>query len=664
MYRLSVDEIIKKINNSECFTAFCEDISFSISIESYVPYVCTAIHNGGNIRKSIRDKMGISKFKRWQEEDPYTGQFISSLPIKLIAHDSRYEYDLNRNIDECIYDEVWGKEVWKTELTLKEKEESYIKHGSFYKVYHALIGKLENEFGACLVYDMHSYRHKRENSRANLPVFNIGTEQVTDKRFRKYIDRWIKELSKVELSSTSIDAVENDVFLGKGYLVEYTLKNFKNVLPLATEVKKIYVDENTGDDFPEIIYEIQLGIKEAVLNHATFFIKNMTNMKFKDKYQLLPSSMGDNLKLVDNQLYDLLKNIEIIDFVNPINIETEKKKFFQSKYKKNPSFKYKPLNIDVNEIKREMYKLPVQKIQDINLQLLYKDIIESYSNKLELLSLRDKEEFLYSSLKYFGKPNKNDLDNANFLLHTFEPDMKQEIISSEDTYKALKQHTKSYGFNCNIELVKNLASSAMVVNSTKTLKIRKGTTFNKNFIGALAHHEIGVHMLTTINATKQPLKLLRLGLHRNTTTQEGLAILSEYITSNLSILRLKDLALRTIAINNMLKNNDFIDTFTLLMDTYKLNQDAAFYLTTRVYRAGGLTKDYLYLKGFKEIYNYHKQGNSITPLILGKCSLEYVDILDELLARNILKKPAYYPDIFKNNIEVNPVLDYIIDSLK
>lgn len=664
MYKLSIDEIINKIKESETFTAFSEDNSFSISIESYVPYVCTAIHNGGNIRSDLRKQYALNKSERWKEEDPYTGLFVSSLPIKLIVHDSRYEYDLNRTPENCIYKEAWGKKVWNNDPSKEQKEIALNKHENFYRVYHALIEKLENDFGACVVYDIHSYNYQRKESGNNLPMFNVGTEQIKDERFKKYVSRFIKELSKVKITSVKVDAVENIVFKGQGYLLEYTLENFKNVLPLATEIKKIYADENTGDDFPEVIYEIQVGLKEAIVNHANYFIKNMTTMRVKGKYELLPSSMEDNLKLVDAGLYTLLKDIEVIDFVNPINIESEKKKFFRSNCKVNPIFKYKPLNIDINDIKREMYKLPVEKIQDIDLQLLYKDIIESYSNKLELLSLRDKEDFLYSSLKYFGKPNKNDLSNANFLLHATSQVSHGEVVTSEETYQILKKHTSNYGFKCNIELVKNLAATAMVVNSTRTLKIRKGTTFDKSSVEGLAHHEVGVHMLTTINAIKQPLKLLRLGLHRNTTTQEGLAIMSEYITSNLKVSRLKELALRVIAINSMLTHNDFVETFTLLVDSYQLSQDTAFYITTRAYRGGGLTKDYLYLRGFKEIYDYYKSGNSITPLILGKCSLEYVDILKELLARNILKQPAYYPEIFNQKIKPDPILDYIVQSLK
>ena len=106
MIKLSVDEIINKIINEEKFSCVSFNNSFSLVIEEYVPYLCVAIHNGSNLREDLKEKIALSKFERWYEEDPFTGEFISLLPIRIIAHDTRYEYDLNRSPDRCIYEEA------------------------------------------------------------------------------------------------------------------------------------------------------------------------------------------------------------------------------------------------------------------------------------------------------------------------------------------------------------------------------------------------------------------------------------------------------------------------------------------------------------------------------------------------------------------------------
>ena len=52
-------------------------------------------------------------YDRWYEEDPETKNMVISHPILIAGCDSRFEYDLNREAETCIYTEAWGKKVWK-----------------------------------------------------------------------------------------------------------------------------------------------------------------------------------------------------------------------------------------------------------------------------------------------------------------------------------------------------------------------------------------------------------------------------------------------------------------------------------------------------------------------------------------------------------------------
>lgn len=664
MLKLSINDMIDKINNLEVFEAICEDNSFSIHIETYVPYICLAIHNGGNLREELRNKIALTKMERWYEEDPNTAQFISSLPIRILAYDSRYEYDLNRSPKDCIYNEAWGKEVWKEPLTKEQIDKSINKHNNFYKVVEALVGTVNKKFRACILYDIHSYNYQKEGRYENAPLFNVGTEKITDRKHKRYVNTWLRELRKIQLASTPVTVEENKVFFGRGYLLANIMTKFPKALVLATEIKKVYIDEINGDEYPEVITNLQKALKLAILNHASVFAKSSTNMIFDKKFQLLSSELTDNLKDIDNQLYTLLKKVEILNFINPVNIETEKKKVIASKFKYTPVFRYKPLPFETNQIKKTLYKLPTEKIKDVHLRMLYEDIIDYYSNKLDLLTLRGKESFLYSSLLNFGGPDQKDIDNANFILHCQEENAAEKQLTAVETSEIILQTIKRYGFKCHIALVKNLASGAMVVNSTRTLKLRKEGMFPESVAYGLAYHEIGIHMLTTFNALNQPLKFLRLSLPEKTLTQEGLAILSEYLSGYLGIKRLKQMALRVIVINLMIKGFSFLEVLTALIDKYNLEHESAFYLTTRAFRGGGFTKDFLYLKGFIDTCNYYDQGNSLESLLIGKTSIKYKSVLEELIARELLNPPKYLPDVFRDPSTPDKVTEFIIKSLK
>lgn len=204
----------------------------------------------------------------------------------------------------------------------------------------------------------------------------------------------------------------------------------------------------------------------------------------------------------------------------------------------------------------------------------------------------------------------------------------------------------------------------MVDNSRKTLFINRRAKLSKFEVDSLIHHELGVHMVTTLNACCQPLQLFKLGLPGNTYTQEGIAIFSEYLSGNLNLYRLKQLAMRVIAVNMMVNGSSFSSTFHYLLDEYKISTDSAFTLCLRVFRGGGFTKDYLYLSGFRDIVAMH-QEQAITPLLVGKTGLRFLDTISSLIERGWVTKPLHKTPSFNSKITLNnPVLDYLIRSIK
>lgn len=272
MTRLGVEDIISKIEREECFEAIASDYSFTLKIEKYVPFVCGAVHDGNQFRKSLWDKCLHSAYDRWYEEDPSTKEMVQSYSIVIAGCDSRFEYDLNRAPETAIYDDAWGKKLWKEPLTTTERQLSLEKHASFYKVVNALMKKLESKFSQCIVYDMHSYNWKRWDR--EVPTWNLGTKNVDQKRYAEAIEAWRQSLSEIKLPHKIIsDARINDTFQGNGYFLKYITEHTNNTLVLATEVKKIYCDELKQIVFPEVVKSIEAELKKRIQEHAAAYCK-------------------------------------------------------------------------------------------------------------------------------------------------------------------------------------------------------------------------------------------------------------------------------------------------------------------------------------------------------------------------------------------------------
>ena len=274
MERLSVQEIIHKITSEEVFEAVSNEYSFTIKIDDYVPYVCGAVHDGHQFRKELWSNCLHTEYDRWYEEDPCTKQMIASHPIVIAGLDSRFEYDLNRAPDNAIYEDAWGKQLWKTPLPDEQKSKSLQKHLAFYEVVHALIHKIEEKFGLCIVYDMHSYNWQRWDR--EVPTWNLGTSNVDQIRFKQEIESWRAILEKMPLpKGIKSTSKINDTFQGNGYFLKYITQNFKNTLVLATEIAKVYCDELNQIIYPEVVQAVKVYLDVMLKEHAeTFYAKH------------------------------------------------------------------------------------------------------------------------------------------------------------------------------------------------------------------------------------------------------------------------------------------------------------------------------------------------------------------------------------------------------
>jgi hypothetical protein len=256
-------EMIALIASETPFEAVASDYSFQLKVEAYAPYICGAVHNGHQFRKSLWQVCARDAYERWYEEDPGTYDMVADHPIVITGRDSRFEYDLNRPTETCVFEDAWGKPLWKHKLPEADKALSQQKHRVFYQVVHALVNKIEEKHGAALVIDMHSYNWKRWNR--EVPTWNLGTTQIDMDRFGKQVESWRGKLADIQLPYDIPQTSKiNDVFFGKGYFLKYITENFPNTLVLATEIAKVYCDELTGIVFPEVVDSVARQLKELI----------------------------------------------------------------------------------------------------------------------------------------------------------------------------------------------------------------------------------------------------------------------------------------------------------------------------------------------------------------------------------------------------------------
>ena len=149
--------------------------------------------------------------------------------------------------------------------------------------------------------------------------------------------------------------------------------------------------------------------------------------------------------------------------------------------------------------------------------------------------------------------------------------------------------------------------------------------------------------MTYQNGARQPLKMLTVGLPGYDETQEGLAVLAEYLTGGLDPRRVRVLAARVVAIGKMLHGAGFLEIFESMRKEHRIPARTAWSIAIRVVVGGGSVKDAIYLRGITRILEALAEGASLDVLFVGKLSLDQVPIIQDLLDREVLHPPWVRP---------------------
>jgi uncharacterized protein (TIGR02421 family) len=190
------------------------------------------------------------------------------------------------------------------------------------------------------------------------------------------------------------------------------------------------------------------------------------------------------------------------------------------------------------------------------------------------------------------------------------------------------------------------------------IKLRGDATFTARDLRLLEVHEGWVHLGTTVNGRRQPVcTFLSKGSPSATVTQEGLAVLMEFLARASHPGRVRRLVRRVEAAALAEGGADFLDVYRFFLDEGCLPAEC-YRHTMRVFRGGlpsgggPFTKDLSYARGFLLLCQSLRQAIGrgearLAPLLFcGKTNLADLPALAQLLDEGLLAPPCYLPPPF------------------
>ena len=415
------------------------------------------------------------------------------------------------------------------------------------------------------------------------------------------------------------------------------------------EVAPIYRDPGSGELFPVVLRSLRRSLSLAVRRMVYEFATRHTTHRPPHFHALGRRAVLKAVWESDHRLVDVAERFDLLLMVTPTNGEATWHEFRRSRFERAPAFHYRPLPADPVVLKRAIYAAPVERIEDPALGRVFREKQAELDRQVTLLQDRNTSRFLHAGVQLFGGVGDGLYDLALQILGAVSPRSREthtgRHLSPQEFATAARQELQILrrshpALDATVE-VRGDVAGLMV--SRGNLLVSTHTSVPPARVEALIQHEIGTHVLTYHNGRAQRLRLLAAGLAGYDELQEGLAVLAEYLVGGLSRPRLRLLAGRVVAARCLLDGATFVETFRALHRSHGFNQQAAFWMTMRTHRGGGLTKDAIYLRGLRQILAHLRSDEELELLWVGKIAARHIPLIRELRWRGVILPPPLIP---------------------
>ena len=418
---------------------------------------------------------------------------------------------------------------------------------------------------------------------------------------------------------------------------------------VGLSIGPVHVNPDTGLPFPIVLQDLRRQLSRALQRSAFDYCRARTRCQPAHFESLGRHEVIDSDWLIDRKLTRIADSFEFLLDVTPVNQQEAWREFQEKKYRGEPRFVYRRLTIDPEITKGDLYRIPIDEVEDPTLCHLYREKRAEMARMLTMLEERNTDRFMYNSLQLYG-PVEDDLAElaARILADVGPPERtstEEERIDAKVFERLAREELAHYTerfakTEAGVEVLPEITS---LVVSNGTLCIPSTLSIPRGRLDALIHHEVGTHIVTWLNGKSQKLEQLYTGLAGYDELQEGLAVLAEYLVGQLSDARLRLLAGRVVAVRRRTEEISFEDAFLELVDEHRFTRRQAFGILVRVWRGGGLTKDAIYLRGLANLLDYIAEGGDMEILYMGKITESHVPVVRELLRREILAPPPLRP---------------------
>ena len=157
-----------------------------------------------------------------------------------------------------------------------------------------------------------------------------------------------------------------------------------------------------GTFYPQMFRELSLAAGDSLLRAACSFIDDR-GVDAPVHYRALGRSavLAAALK-TDRQLDEIARSFDCLLSISPINTDEAMHEFLGAAGGKPPRFRYRPLEVDPDIAKRDLYAIDLAGLEDPLLETLFSEKRRELDHQLTMIATRNTSDFRPASMLQYG----------------------------------------------------------------------------------------------------------------------------------------------------------------------------------------------------------------------------------------------------------------------
>ncbi len=156
-----------------------------------------------------------------------------------------------------------------------------------------------------------------------------------------------------------------------------------------------------GGIYPVFFRRFRAAFAEAVQHLVYEFLRLQTTSGMATFGSLGNREISKRSREIDEGLTVISQAYRFLLLVAPINLREIESVFFESKFQTVPSYQYRLLPVDPDLLKRDLFSLRLEEIDDSAMSFLFHEKREEIDHELTMLGERGTKNFFYTSVRRY-----------------------------------------------------------------------------------------------------------------------------------------------------------------------------------------------------------------------------------------------------------------------